>query len=360
MRRKALLAAAGLLLGACATESAVSSPQTSPSASETESSSGSSSSTPSSSGLETPPQPTPQPSVQPGTAAPGSVAALETMDPSEVGAALVAVDVSTGTVSWYDGFVWQAFDVDAALAPSGWATDGEGGLFLQDETQNIWHLEPFSDEPTLLLEGPPPDANIGSRLVGGGLLDGRRNAYVEQGTHVNPESATADLLAFDLDGRADRTLFTDVAGWESGIGEVHIAEGAAVITFFAECQGSVFVRDLDTAEARSVARGTECTDIRSTVGRSAFGEAAALAIVASLDEDLPWTLAVRSLGDFEETEVSSLPMHTDRWLRISAVESRALVSANGIAIFRDLFGTWRRITLDVPGVVVAADGLAIG
>jgi hypothetical protein len=46
------------------------------------------------------------------TAAPGSVATLESMDPSEVGAALVAVDVSAGTVSWYDGFVSQALDLD--------------------------------------------------------------------------------------------------------------------------------------------------------------------------------------------------------------------------------------------------------
>lgn len=361
MRTAAALTAGMLVLGACTQDAASPEPAPTVTVTVTESSTAAPrpTATDGSQPIEAPPN-----DVQPGTAAPGSVASLETVAPDELDVALVAVDIDTGTVSWHDGFGWQSFDVDAALDAGAWFTDGGGGLVIESIDGTIWHLIPFSDEPTKVLD-PPPDEDdqgrrIQSRLVGAGILADQQVVIVEQGIVTDPEGTTADLVAYDLEGRSDRVLLEDSSGWESGTGTALPIGNRLAVTFFAEAFGSVQAIDLAT-DGRDEIVGVFDRNIAVGVGESEFGEDAAFALVEPRGNDLPWTLLSREFLDFAQVTATSLPMGDGGWDRVSSAQGREVIASDGVAIVANEFGFgWLRLEQTVPGIVVVADDLAIG
>ncbi len=292
------------------------------------------------------------------TPGPSRLSELEMATPEEFATGLVAVDPQTGTISWYDGLGWSSFDVDAALDALAWATDDLGGVLVQSADRAVWHLEPLSDEPSLVLPSPGTDASIVQRLVGGGFVDGARQALVEQGIVRDPQTAQTDLVGVDIDDGRETVLIPGVGGWEAVVAGASIEGDVAVVALYAEAFGIAFTHDLVTGRETSLV------------------EDEFVSILADADvEDavVAWALVEDDAGDAElrrsdldggVQDSEPLPLHDAPWAQFASLRGRQLATAlDGSTIVRlDPADDWRRLEpdVDVPGLITIAPGFALG
>ncbi len=369
MRRSlALLAAGALALGACSGGDDVivtSSPTASSSNVETGGLDADPSPAPSGSPSASPsPSSTPEPSTsptevdEPADEELSEAQRLDRISPSEAAIGLVVVDPLTGAVSWFDGFGFATFDVDAALDATSWAMDGAGGLLLQSSSRAIWHLPEPSDEPELLMSGPGEDWMINQNLVGGGLIDGRPHAFVESGTVDQPETTSSDLVSVDIATGEVELVEPTVTGWESAIGDASLVGVHLLMTYYAESFGGVTWQNQRTGAQRLLGEG-ELIEIHSTLDPAPRGVPNAYMLMEE-DDFSGWTLVTRAL-EGDAFDVSHLPDHPQRYRDVAVFDEFVLASGDELTLVRtDSFSPWRVLDVSLSGYVVLAPGLPLG
>ncbi len=319
---------------------------------------------PSSSASEVAASPSPEPSAtaSDGDDAPTASEAerLEPMAPDELAIGLVVVDAPTGAVSWFDGFDFLTFDVDAALDGQRFEADGAGGLVIEAADRSLWHLPEPSDDPALLLRGPGEDWTVVQSLVGAGLRDGRPTAWLELGTVSDPENTTSDLVALDLATGKQEVVLEAVSGWESGLGDASVGEEHLLLTVFAEGWVGVDARRRKKLDEPRLVYEDNFVEVHSTLDTARGRDTDAWLLVQD-DDFAGWTVARRDLAG-DDFDLDRVPDHDQVVHDLAVHKGAVVVSGEELTLVRpDPYGgPWFRLEVEVPGVVVLAPGFALG